>query len=48
MTSISDSEKVKKSRRKILETDLGPVFENITCLPLGHSNKKKYYENYNG
>lgn len=45
VTSISDCEEVKKSRRKNLETVFGPVFENVTCLPLGYSNKKKYYEN---
>jgi len=45
VTSISDCEEVKKRRKDNLEAVFGPVFENITCLPLGHNNKRQYYEN---
>ena len=45
VTSISDDQLTQIYRNKNLIYYFGDVFETITCLPLGHDNKKEYYQN---
>ena len=44
VTSITDDRLTKLYRKKNLQYIFGDVFEDVTCLPLGHNNKKEYYQ----
>ncbi len=44
VTSISDNPLARHARIKNLHDVFGDVFEDITCLPLGHANKGIYYQ----
>ena len=44
VTSITDERLTKLYRQKNLQYIFGDVFEDVTCLPLGHNNKKDYYQ----
>lgn len=43
VTSISEDRLTQIYRNKNLQYYFGDVFETVTCLPLGHDNKKEYY-----
>lgn len=44
VSSISDSPVAQRARFANLRHVFGPVFDNITLLPLGWANKSKYYK----
>ncbi len=44
VSSISDNPSVYEKRRQNLRSVFGNAFDNITLLPLGWSNKIKYYQ----
>lgn len=44
VTSISSDRLTQIYRNKNLTYYFGDVFDSITCLPLGHDNKKEYFQ----
>jgi len=44
VTSITDDRLSAVYREKNLQYVFGQAFDDVTCLPLGHDNKKQYYQ----